>query len=168
MSTASSLPPLGDPTKAENYINRLIRLIDKDKAPVFRTNLDKFDLTSIQNHYRVDLGDYDVEVSHSIQPETDKDFYTMIFNSIKKVTAGSSNKIILAYIHLDEDQFKRFKVSADEALERQQRRDDTERFTEVMTPVDSLFDNLDPDGPSSAQYQAPESLDNDTVNPFNQ
>lgn len=159
MSTAPSLPPLGDPAKAENYLNRLVRLIDKDKASVFKTDLDKFDLTSIQNHYRVDLGDYDVEVSHSIQPETDKDFHTMIFNSIKKVTAGSSSKIILAYIHLTEDQFKLFKVSADEALERQQRRDDKERFIEVMQPVDDLFNNLDPDGQSNIPYQAPVNLD---------
>jgi hypothetical protein len=161
MSSApsSSLPPLGDPTKAETYITRLVRLIEKDKATVYQTDLDKFDLTTMQNHYRVDLGEYDVEVSHSIQPDTDKDFYTIIFNSIRKIQDGSSNKVILAYIHINEDQYRKFKISADEALERQKRKDDAVRFVEVMKPLDNVFNSLDPEGQILDHNNSPLRLD---------
>ena len=160
MSSAPSLslPPLGDSQKAEKYISRLTRLIDQGKVTVIHTDLNKFDLSSMQNHYRVDLGDYDVEVSHSIQPETDKDFYTIIFNSLRMIQENKTDKVVLAYIHLTDDQYKRFKISADEALERQRRMDDAKRFVEVMEPLDNVFKNLDPEIEAEDQTFSP-SLD---------
>lgn len=159
MSTASSLPPLGDNSKSESYVKRLIRLIEKDKVKVFQTDLNKFDLTTMQNHYRVDIGEYDIEVSHSVQPDTDKDFYTMIFNSIRKIQDSSTNKVILTYLHLTEDQYRRFKIAADEALERQKRKEDAVRFVEVMKPLDNVFNQLDPEGNYLDENNSPMRLD---------
>jgi hypothetical protein len=148
---SSTLPPLGDPGKADKYIASLARLIAKDKVTLTHTDLNKFDVTTMQNHYRVDLGEYEVEVSHSVQPETNKDFYTIIFNNTKKLQDGKTDKVILGYIHLTDDQYGRFKISADEYLERRQKDLDKERFAQNLAPIEQLLSQMD----SEAQMEEP-------------
>ena len=138
-------PPIGDPKKADKYINSLVRLISKDKVALTQTDLNKFDVATMQNHYRVDLGEYDVEVSHSVQAETNKDFYTIIFNNLKKLQDGKSDKVVLGYIHLVDEQYSRFKVVADEYLERRRKEADKERFAENLAPIEQLLEYMDPE-----------------------
>lgn len=162
-----SVPPLGDSAKADRYVASLVKLIEKDRVKVIQTDLSRFDLSSMQNHYRIELGGYDVEISHSIQTETNKDFYTMLFNSIRHVQEGESDKVVLAYIHLNDSQFARFKASADEYLERRQREADASRFTEVMAPIDDVLNTMvaevDPNAVIPEQPLMP--TDNNDQNP---
>lgn len=157
-----SVPPLGDPAKAEKYINSLSKLINHDKVKVNRTDLNNFDLSTMQNHLRVDLGEYDVEISHNIQPETNKDFYTMLFNSIKKLQDGHTDKVVLAYIHLSDTQYGRIKASCDEYLERRQREGDQQRFTEVMAPLDSVLASIEQQVDPNSAPQVSDQLVPDT------
>lgn len=158
-----TIPPLGDPQKADRYINSIVKLLAKDKVNLVQTDLSKFDLSSMQAHYRLELGEYDVEISHSIQTETNKDFYTMLFNSIKRVQNGSSDKVVLAYIHLSDDQYAQFKAAADENLERQRRKADAGRFASVMAPIDAMLNNLvqevDPNAVPINEPSLPDELD---------
>lgn len=140
-------PPKGDSTKADQYTKRLIKLITENKVTVFHTDLKKFDLSSLQDHYRIDLGDYEVEVSHSKQPDTGKDFYVMLFNNLKRVQQdGNSciNKVILAYTHLTETQFKNFKEAALDQLERIHKAEEAKRFKQALAPIDQLLENRVP------------------------
>lgn len=158
---SSNLPPLGDPEKADRYIASLVRLIAKDKVALTHTDLNRFDVTTMQNHYRVDLGDYDVELSHSVQPETNKDFYTIIFNNLTRLQDGKSDKVVLGYIHLTDEQYGRFKIAADEYLDRRRKEADKDRFAENIAPIEQLLDHLDPESaPPPAGEPAP--TDNST------
>lgn len=138
-------PPQGDAKAAEKYTKKLVSLIGQDKAIVHHTDLKKYDLASLQDHYRMNLGEYEVEVSHSKQPDSGKDFYVMLFNNLKLVQENGvscTNKIILAYIHLSEEQFKTFKKSAEEQTERRRQKEDLKRFQQVTAPIDSLLENI--------------------------
>lgn len=135
-------PPSGDPKKADYYITQLIELISSDKLTVTRTDLAKFDPSSLQNHYRLDLKDYEVEVSHNKQPESGKDFYIILFNNLKHINGQCSEKIILAYIHLSDEQFRSFKAAADNQLERKRKAAEEKRFREAMAPIDQVIGQL--------------------------
>ncbi|MDD2822684.1 MAG: hypothetical protein PHQ59_01250 [Candidatus Daviesbacteria bacterium] len=138
-------PPAGDGEKSEKYLNQLIDLINQDKLPVSHTDLNKFEVASIEDHYRMDLGDYEVEINHSKQPDTGQDFYIMLFNNIKQIeTQGQScvNKVILAYTHLTEPQFEDFKEASDASIERIKKKEEAKRFAAVMSPIDELLGNL--------------------------
>ena len=143
-------PPAGDSEKAEKYLRQLINLIETDALEVTHTNLKKFDIASIQDHYRMDLGVYEVEVNHSKQPDTGQDFYVLLFNNLKKIeNAGEScvNKVILAYTHLSQNQFRDFKEASDGALERKRKIEEEKRFADAMAPIDNVLSNLTSSSP---------------------
>src|SRR3989442_356181 len=102
-------PPSGDPTQAEKYIIQLIQLIETDKLVASKTDLAKFNPTPLQDHYLLELQEYQVEVSHSKHPNSGKDSFVILFTNIKNLTPGNAEKIILAYLHLDPSQFSRLK-----------------------------------------------------------
>lgn len=133
-------PPKGDFQKAEKYINQLVNLLNSNKIEVFHTDLKKFDPTSLQDHYTINLKDYQIEISHSKQPNSGKDSYVMIFNNLKNISEGSSDKAILAYVFLADSQYTKFKIVADRQIEEKRRAEEEKRFKEAMTPIDSLLD----------------------------
>lgn len=142
-------PPSGDPGKADHYLTQLIELINSDKLLVSHTDLAKFDPTSLQDHYRLSLKDYEVEISHNKQPDSGKDFYVMLFNNLKLVSDKCTEKIILAYIHLNVTQFTKFKTVADDQLERKRKEAEEKRFHEAMAPIDSALEQLNSQIPES-------------------
>jgi len=138
-------PPKGDTAEAEKYTKQLCELIADNKVLVAHTDLKKFDLASLQDHYRMDLGDYEVEVSHSKQPDNGKDFFVMLFNNLKKIQengATCTNKVILAYIDLTEEQFKTFKNTAFEQQEAQRKKEEAQRFRQAIIPIDQLLTTI--------------------------
>ncbi len=142
-NTSNELPPpSGDPKDADKYIDQLVRLINTDKLTVLHTDLTKFDPNSLEDHYRLELKDYEVEVSHSKQPDSGKDFYVILFNNLKYVNEQYTEKIILAYMYLDENQFKNFKSSAKEQAERKNKEAKEKRLHEVMQPIDEALTSL--------------------------
>lgn len=150
-------PPAGDGEKSEKYLNQLVELINQDKLPVIHTNLNQFNVTSIEDHYRMDLGEYEVEINHSKQPDTGQDFYVMLFNNIKKIEDGGQNcvnKVILAYTHLTQTQFEDFKEAADSAIERKKKAEEAKRFAAAMNPIDDLLSNLGSSTPATEEKSA--------------
>ncbi len=135
-------PPNGDPVQAEKYVNQLISLIETDKLDVSYTDLAKFDPSALQDHYRLGLKEYSVEISHSKHPSSGKDSYVILFTNIKNFIDGNCEKIILAYMHLSDDQFKSFKSTADEQLERKRKEAAEKRLNEAMTPIDQALEKL--------------------------
>ncbi len=135
-------PPSGDPERAEKYINQLINLMDQDKLDIFHTDLTKFDPTNLQDHYRVDLNDYKVEISHSKHPNSGKDSYVMLFTNIKNMAENNCEKIILAYMHLDDTQFMRIKRSYLEQDARKKKAAEEKRLKEALKPVDAILEDL--------------------------
>lgn len=135
-------PPSGDLEKAEQYITQLIKLIHTDKLLIVHTDLSKFNPTSLQDHYSLDLKDYETEISHNKQPDSGQDLYIILFNNLKYVNETHTEKVILAYIHLTEKQFKSFKFASDEQIERKRREAEEKRFKEAMNPVDQILDQL--------------------------
>lgn len=153
-NTSSLPPPSGDPEKADHYICKLIELINSDKLAISQTDLSKFDPTSLQNHYRLDLKDYGVEVSHTKQPDSGKDFYIILFNNLKYISGQCTERVILAYMHLTEAQFKSFKSASDKQLERKRKEAEEKRLKEAMAPIDQVLEQLSapplkPEGSSS-------------------
>jgi effector-binding domain-containing protein len=140
MDSAPQQPPRGDYQKAESYINRLIELIEANKLEVIHTDLQKFDPGSIQDHYRLDLNDYQIEISHSKLPTSGTDSYVMLFTNLKNVESGSAQKAILAYTQLSNTQFEKFKTVAESQIEERRRLEEEKRFKDALAPIDSLLD----------------------------
>lgn len=138
-------PPSGNPAQAEKYIGQLVSLIDNDKLAVLNTDLSKFDPSSLQDHYRIDLKDYQLEVSHSKHPSTGKDSYVLLFTNIKNIVQNNCQKIILAYLHLEDSQFGRFKTACKNQLERERKKEEDKRLKEALQPVDQILANLSTD-----------------------
>lgn len=138
-------PPGGYPSQAEKYINQLISLIDKDKLNVSHTDLSKFDPSTLQDHYRLELRDYQVEVSHSKHPDSGKDSYIILFTNIKNHLSGDCEKIILAFMHLDVNQFLRFKKVSLNQLDKKRRAEEEKRLKAALEPVDLLLEDLNGD-----------------------
>ncbi|MBI2022410.1 hypothetical protein HYS97_00980 [Candidatus Daviesbacteria bacterium] len=136
-------PPVSeDPKKAEKYVNMLISLLKDDKASVRHTDLSQFDPTSLQDHYWMDLKDFQVEVSHSKNYQTGEDSYVIIFNNLKHVEGGNTEKVILSYIHLNSNQFIRFKNTADEQLNQTRKEKEEARFDSAMAPIENKLEEL--------------------------
>lgn len=138
-------PPAGTTTEAQKYINSFVGLLNQDKIAVTHTNLDKFNPSSIQDHYKIDLGEYEVEVSHSRHPDSGQNFYVMLFNNLQKLRVeyqdnSNPSKAVLAYLHLTEEQFKYFKTSATNYLERRGKEEEEVRFKEAISPIDKILD----------------------------
>lgn len=161
-------PPSGDSEKADTYITQLINLISANKLLVSHTDLAKFDPTSLQEHYRMDLTDYEVEVSHNKQADSGQDSYIILFNNLKFVDEKCTEKVILAYLHLTEDQFKSFKSISDDQLERNRRAAEEKRFKEAMAPIDQMLNQLtnsDEENQSPPEDTQAAPLDNPSENP---
>lgn len=135
-------PPKGDSEKAEKYINQLVELINQNKLLVFHTDLKKFDPTSLQDHYTIALTDYQIEISHSKQPNSGKDSFVMIFNNFKHLAQGNGEKVILAYIYLADAQFSKFRIVADRQIEERRRLEEEKRFKEALVPIDNLLNQV--------------------------
>ena len=139
MDTANSTPPRGDYQKAEKYIAQLCTLLEQNKIEVIHTDLKKFDPNSIQDHYRVALEDYHIEISHSKLPNSGADSYVMLFTNLKNVAAGSADKTILAYTQLSDSQFQTFKEAAQAQIEERRRKEEEKRFNDALSPIDNLL-----------------------------
>lgn len=146
-NSSSETPPSGDSNQAEPYINQLIDLINTDRLPVLDTDLSRFDPTSLQKHYRLHLRDYEVEISHNKHPDSGKDFYTILFNNLKQVNQQCSEKVILAYMHLTENQFRIFKSAVERQVERKKKAEEEKRLKQAMVPIDRILEQLNSSGP---------------------
>lgn len=144
-------PPKGDYQKAEKYINKLVTLADQDKITVLHTDLNKFDPGSIQDHYRIDLKDYQIELSHSKLPSSGVDSFVMIFTNFKNVQSGNTEKAILAFTQLSDSQFAKFKTSADDQIERRRRAEEEKRFNMAVAPIDDLLETVDKEESQGAE-----------------
>ncbi len=140
-------PPHGDESKAVRYLEKILELLQNDKLIVSQTDLQKFDPSTLQDHYRIDMGEYDIEVSHSKQPDSGNDFYIMLFNSIKKIENNCTDKVILAYTHLDSNQFQKFKTTATDQIERIKKAEEERRFKEAMEPIDQKLEFMKTENP---------------------
>ncbi len=144
-------PPGGDPEKAERYLNKLTQLIDSERLKVSHTDLAEFDPSALQDHYYLDFKDYRVEVSHSKHPQNGQDSYVMLFTNLKQVQEGCTEKIILAYLHLNQGQYQRFKHAADTQENREKKKIEEARLKEAMEPIDQALDELVGSTPSTTE-----------------
>lgn len=135
-------PPAGDFQKASKYIEQLIELINQDKITVNHTDLSKFDPSALQDHYRIDLEQYQVEISHSKYPDSGKNSYVILFNNLQKVKDECLEKVILAYMHLDDRQFNNFKDAAISQMTRKRKIEEEKRLDQVMQPIDQILATL--------------------------
>ncbi len=135
-------PPSGDPQQAEKYISQLVGLIETDKLNVLQTDLAKFDPTSLQEHYSLELKEYRVEVSHSKYPQSGKDSYVILFTNIKNLSEGNYEKIILAYMHLTNNQFISFKNASLQQLQRRAKELEEKRLQNALEPVDQILEDF--------------------------
>lgn len=152
-----SPPPSASPEHAEKYISWLTDLINRDQLEVYHSDLTKFSLDSMQNHYRVTLQDYEVEVSHNKQT-SGEDLYVILFNNLKNVATNACERTILSFAHLTKAQFDKFKQSADNQISRKERAEQEKKFKEVMAPLDSLLESLSQQaGSTPSQVSSPEA-----------
>lgn len=159
--SSSDNPPRGDFETAEKYINQLVDLLNDNKIEVYHTDLKRFDPTTLQDHYTINLKEYQIELSHSKQPESGKDSYVMIFNNMKQISEGSPAKAILAYIYLADSQFSKFKVVADHFIEQKRKMEEERRFKEALQPIDQLLDQAsDESNPPAASISATPLIQN--------
>jgi hypothetical protein len=135
-------PPKGDFETAEKYITQIVELLNEGKIEVYLTDLKRFDPTTLQNHYTLNLKEYQIEISHSRHPDSGKDSFVMIFNNMKQISEGSPAKVILAYTYLTDAQFAKFKTVADHILAQKRRAEEEKRFKEALRPVDDLLDQV--------------------------
>lgn len=143
---SQKLPPSSsDHKRAERYITELTRLIEADKIKVFHTDLSKFDPTSLQDHYWIDLKHYQVEISHSKKFQSGEDSYVMIFNNLKHIEGGQAEKVILAYINLEANHFIRFKSVSDDQILKNQKQEEEKRFSEAIAPINQALEQLGAD-----------------------
>ncbi len=140
---AQTTPPKGDEAKGEKYIADLIRLLESGKIQVYKTDLSQFNPSSLQSHYRIDLDDFQIEISHSTHLETGTHSYVIIFNNLKKIADGNTGKAILAYIHLNETQYLRFHKAAELQIEKLQKIEDEKRFLQAVRPFDDKIAQLE-------------------------
>ena len=155
------LPPSGDPEKAEAYVEKLVRLISSDKLKVFKTDLSQFGLNNLEDHYRIDLNDFIIEISHSKKPESLKDQYIMLFTNVKKFQAESSpEKVILAYIHLDTNQYIRLKSASSEQIGRIKKAEEEKRLKAALDPIDQELEKLEAESNHKSLSDYSESSDN--------
>jgi hypothetical protein len=140
--SANLPPPGGDTQRAEKYIKELIDLLTQNKLLATHTDLTKFDPSALQDHYRVDIKTYQLEVSHSKQPATGHDMYVLLFINSPKIDDFYNAHGIIAYLMLNDDQFKRFKAVADEQIETRAKVDEEKRFSIAVKPIDELLDKI--------------------------
>ncbi|MBI3109698.1 hypothetical protein HYZ06_01515 [Candidatus Daviesbacteria bacterium] len=137
-------PPSGDPQKAAKYVDQLIAFIEEDKLTIHHTDLGMFDPSPLQDHFRIDLEEYQVEISHSKHPQSGKDSYVMLFTNLKNVADGNCEKIILAYMHLDDSQFMHLRNAYTEQVDRKRKAEEEKRLKDALLPIDQALENISP------------------------
>lgn len=135
-------PPFGDAQKAERYLSTIVGLINLDKIKVTPTNLNQLAQSSLKDHFRINLEEYEIEISHNRSLETKISTFVMLFSNTSLLKVGKADKVILAYLHLNEDQFNLFREAAFDQIERGQKHIAEEKFREVMAPIDQIFEKL--------------------------
>lgn len=152
LSTSTNLdeaktPPVGgDPEKAAKYISQIIELIEKDLVEVIHTDLKKFDPSSMEDHFRLNLKDYNVEVSHAKDSNSGKDSYILLFTNLEHLKEDCDKRVILSYLRLGDDQFQKFKTASIDQLNRKKKEEEEKRFNEVMAPIDQVLNELSSSG----------------------
>ncbi len=144
MPDYSSLPPAGNSKQGQKYVSKLTKLIYQDRLIAEHSDLKKFDLSCMQDHYRLNLENYEVELSHSKHPTTGDDMFVLLFNGLKSIT-NIQDKAILSYIHLNQDQFQALKMACDQQIARTEVTRQQARFEETMAPIDQALDSLQND-----------------------
>lgn len=156
-------PPGAESDKAQRYVDSLIRLIGNEKVLVTQTDLKRYNSPSMEDHYRINLKDYDIELSHNKNPETSEETYIMIFNSIGLIDPQNPQPVVLAYVHLEMAHFMRLKQAADSQIEKIRKAKEEARFKATMQPIEQLLDQMGndtpppPHQPSSSQPEQPQS-----------
>jgi len=148
-------PPGGDPQRAESYIKLLVQLLSDNKLIATHTDLTKFDPNALQDHYRVNISNYQIEVSHSKQPLTGRDMYVLLFINSPSVEDFYNAKGIIAYLILSDTQFKRFKDVAEEQIETRRKVEEEKRFAKAIKPIDELLDKI---AKEEVQTEKPEKV----------
>lgn len=136
------VPPSGDSKQAEKYIIQLKALVDADKVTVSHTDLSRFDPSTLQDHYRLELKDHSVEISHSKHPDNGNDSFVILFTNLQNIRDGCTEKIILAYMHLSPDQFKSFALTVNQQDQRIKKAEETKRLSQALAPVDAVIEEL--------------------------
>ena len=134
-----NLPPTTDPDKARAYLDKLISLINQRKFPLTHSDLNKFDACGMVDHYRIDLGNYFAEISHSKHPNSGKDVFALVFTNIEKIRQGNQQEAILSYLPLTPDSFEHFKTAAEHHFELLRKEAEEKRFQAAMRPIDELL-----------------------------
>ncbi|MBI2017528.1 hypothetical protein HYS92_00610 [Candidatus Daviesbacteria bacterium] len=142
IQNSSLPPPSGDPKKAEKYVDQLISLLESDNLTIYHTDLARFDPSFLQDHFRIDLKDYQVEISHSKHPQSGKDSYVMLFSNLKNIPNSESEKVILAYMHLDDSQFMNFRKVYTQQADRRRRLEEERRLNAALAPIDQTLQEL--------------------------
>ncbi len=149
-------PPKGSLEKGSKYVDQLVSLINDNKLEVLKTDLKQYDPSNLEEHYRVDLTDYQVELSHSKDPNTGADSFVILFTNIKNMTEDCQ-KIILAYINLEKTQYLKFKTAADSKLDRIKKEEEEKRFDEVMAPLNQALNNFTNPEPTTDDVVTPQT-----------
>lgn len=162
----SAHPPVGDHQQSEKYLSQLINVLRSQKYPLTHSDLSKFDPGSFQDHFRLDLGDYFAEISHSKHPQSGNDVYSLIFTNVAKIKSGLASQAILSYLPLSADQFARFKSAAGEYFAEQKKLKERRRFEDAMRPIDDLLNLPKSDQhPEPSQTSAESSSHQDSLDP---
>lgn len=166
-----TLPPIGDVSKAEKYIDRLIELMNKDKCQVTQSDLAKFGQSHMKEHYRISLGTYDAEVSHSLN-QNQRDTYILLFTNTQQIKEGKAQDAILAYINLSSELYGELKTSIENHIERKIKEAEEKRFNEAMQPIDDLIDqalrddSIESETPTLIQEEITQPRPQDLNGPF--
>lgn len=138
-----STPPVGDHQQAEKYLTQLLSTLESHLYPLTRSDLST-NPGNFQDHYRIDLGQYHAEVSHSKHPQSGNDIYSLIFTSLEKIRLGQTDQAVLSYIPLTQDLFSRFKNAAESYFAAKKRLEEQKRFREAMQPIDDILKSSPP------------------------
>lgn len=135
-------PPLGSEKHAHEYLGQLINLLNTDKLIARRTDLARFDPSNLQKHYRIDLNDYLIEVSHAKNPDSGNDSFVLVFTNLKRLQDNCDEKVILGYLHLVADQFRQIERAITTQELRIKRREEEAAFTKNMQPLDTMLKGI--------------------------
>lgn len=135
-------PPQGSEKKASEYITQLVGLINQDKLIVSHTDLSKHDPSNLQDHYRIQLKEYMVEVSHSKDATSGRDSFVLLFTNVKNIRDGCNEKLILGYLHLNSDQFNQFRLSSKAQVIRIKKQEEEATFSQNLKPIDEVLSQL--------------------------
>lgn len=135
-------PPQGSEQKASEYITQITDLVNQDKLIVKHTDLSKHDPSNLQDHYRIELKEYMVEVSHSKDANTGRDSFVLLFTNLKNIRDGCSEKLILGYVHLTPQLFNQFKTAGVTQEARIKRQEEERLFNQNLQPINEALSEI--------------------------